>query len=70
MKKSVKIIVISLLSVIGAILLTAIAYVCYVLLQYDRIEDNLAVQIDSNTATVAQVNKSYTATTYNVGFGA
>ena len=70
MKKSVKIIVISLLSVIGAILLTAIAYICYVLLQYDRIDDALTMQIEGNTTAVAQVNETYTATTYNVGFGA
>ena len=69
-KKFIKVTAIILASVIGTLLLTVLSYVFYVLFEYDRIEDNLPVAVTDTVESELNVNTSYTAVTYNVGFGA
>jgi endonuclease/exonuclease/phosphatase family metal-dependent hydrolase len=67
--KPLKSILIILLIVIAII----VAYVLYVVLQFSRIEDNQILnQINNESTTIQSLEqgKEYTATTYNIGFGA
>lgn len=66
MKKFIKIFSIVLISLV----LVVVAYVAYVLISYYRIEDNLELEINNNQETVLDLDKEYTITTYNIGFGA
>lgn len=45
-------------------------YVVYLQLQYYRIGDNQPLTVQNNQSAVLQSGKSYTAATYNIGFGA
>ena len=66
MKKPFKIILIALC----AVLLVAAGYLAYVLLDYSRIEDHLALEPVSGGGQTLTSGQSITAVTYNVGFGA
>ena len=66
MKKVFKIIGICLISII----IIALAYVSYVFISYYRIEDNLELDIENNQTTNFDISKTYTVSTYNIGFGA
>lgn len=67
MKKALRVI----LLLIALLLVAALLYVAYVFLTYDRIEDNLALTAEGTAASSqAEVGKSYTIVTQNVGFGA
>ena len=59
------------LIVIALVLVVAIAYVAYVFVSYNRIEDNVELT-PQGTAESAEVklDTEYTALTYNIGFGA
>lgn len=62
-----------LLLFLALVLIIVALYVAYLLLTYDRIEDNQSVEIENTPQTMgapARVGESYTAVTYNVGFGA
>lgn len=66
-----KIILTSILGVLGALVLFVLCYVGYILLSYYRIEDNYTLTIeDGSSEEVVEVGKSYTISTYNIGFGA
>ena len=70
MKKIIKKIIICLLIFIGVAVVGAGGYVGYILLSYDRIGD-IDLEIDSqSTNKQVEQNKVYSATTYNIGFGA
>lgn len=69
-RRAVKISVICVLSVLAAFVLTVIGYVLYVVIQYNRIEDNFALQINNNKADEVQLGTEYSILTYNIGFGA
>lgn len=59
--------------IIGAILILVVAYILYVLLTYKRIDDNQILDITSKESVIEEplaINKTYTALTYNIGFGA
>ena len=59
------------LILIALVLVVAIGYVSYVFIAYDRIEDNLSLTPEGQTAgEPVKVGTEYTAITYNVGFGA
>lgn len=64
-----------LLALVGALLIAAIVYVAYVMVSYDRLEDNLALTIDAplaadeNAPTVSP-DSEFTVITANLGFGA
>ncbi len=70
MKKPVKIIAITLLSIIGAAVLVVAAYLLYVVFQYYRLVDDLPLEIVGNTQTEVRVGQSYSVVSYNLGFGA
>lgn len=68
--KILKRIGISLLALIGILLIIVVGYVIYMQLHYYRIPDKQKLTIGNNQSRVLQLNKQYSATTYNVGFGA
>lgn len=69
-KRIVKIISITLVSIIGFFVLLIGGYVLYVVIQYSRIADNYALEIAGEKSEILDVNNEYTITTYNIGFGA
>lgn len=70
MKKVFKVTAWTLLAMILALLLAVGIYVVYMLIQYYRIEDNLALEVKNNKTQLVSFNTSYTIATYNIGFGA
>lgn len=61
-----------ILGIIVALLVIVLAYVAYVMISYDRIEDNKELEI-SNPETVTSnipVDKEQKITSWNIGFGA
>lgn len=70
-KKVVKTVAFSLLGVIGVCILTVGSYLLYVVIDYDRIEDNQVLTVNSHaTKEKVELNKELKATTFNIGFGA
>lgn len=70
-KKAWKITAFVLLGLIAAVILAAVAYVLYVVIEYDRIEDNLVLSVENPIdGKYLEIGESYTAVTYNIGFGA
>lgn len=65
MKKALKICGIILLVVLGLFL----GYVIYLQVNYYRISDHQKLTVKNAQTTILKTGKSYTATTYNVGFG-
>lgn len=61
---------ISLLILLGILIIAVGGYVVYLQMHYYRIPDNQKLTIGNNQKQVLQLNKTYSATTYNVGFGA
>lgn len=62
-----------LLCIIGLLLLALAAYVYYVVVTYDRIEDNQPLDINSSAKANAKplkTGKEYEIASYNIGFGA
>ena len=66
MKKALKILAV----VLALVLLVVGIYVAYVLITYHRIEDNVALSVDHGTGEAMSLGTTYSATTYNIGFGA
>ena len=62
----------TVLCVLLAVLIAALAYVAYVFIDYYRIEDNVTLSVEGSMtdADSARVGETYKAVTYNVGFGA
>lgn len=56
--------------VLAALILTVIAYVLYVVLQYRRIEDNKKLEIVNDSEKKVRTGEIYVICTYNIGFGA
>ena len=65
-----RIIIITCLALVGAILLTAVGYVVYVLVDYNRIEDNVDLEILNGTEEKAPIGEELKIITYNIGFAA
>lgn len=66
MKRALKVILIVLL-----VLVVAVAgYVAYMLATYSRIPDNQQLEVTNNQTSGLETGKSYSAVTYNIGFGA
>ena len=60
-----------LLGIIAGLLVIVIGYLSYVLISYNRIEDDQTLQVEGKAQTAAvKVGTEYTAMTYNIGFGA
>ena len=70
MKKTLKIIGITLLAIVLVLVLAAGAYVIYVVAEYDRIPDNQKLDIVGSAEGVTETGVEYTVVTYNIGFGA
>lgn len=56
--------------VLAVLLLIVCGYVIYVFADYDRLEDNLTLDIVDNQPTVASASQEFTIVTWNLGFGA
>lgn len=67
-KKTLKTILISILAVVLSILVVAIGYVSYLFIDYDRIEDNVTLEITDNVTDVVPTNTTLKAVSYNIGF--
>lgn len=65
-----RIILLTCLALVGAVLLTVIGYVVYVLADYKRIDDNEELQVANKTDAVAPVGEELKIVTYNIGFAA
>ena len=63
-----------ILQAVGLLLAAAVlivgAYVAYVALTYSRIPDNISLDVQGESTQELQTRRTYTATTYNIGFGA
>lgn len=72
MKKSLKIGLSIFLSLIGVIILVLGSYIIYISVQYYRIDDLKSYKNDiiQNTDYTVSLDRTYTITTYNIGFGA
>ncbi len=68
--KKAKIIIIVACAVIGAILLSALSYVLYVVCSYYRVEDKLELTVKGEASASVPVGESLSLVTYNIGFGA
>lgn len=66
MKMAIKIAV----CVLAALIFLILVYVLYVVLQYSRIEDDKALEINNPASESVRAGESYVIGTYNIGFGA
>lgn len=70
-KKILKGILFSLLGVLCVCVLVAGSYVLYVVIDYNRLDDNITLEVNSNaTKEEVETNSLLTVTTLNYGFGA
>ncbi|MBQ7800055.1 MAG: endonuclease/exonuclease/phosphatase family protein [Oscillospiraceae bacterium] len=70
-KKTIKIILKSLLCFVLALVLIVVGYLSYVLLSYSRIEDNMQITpLKTGADEAVKVGESYSAVIQNLGFGA
>ena len=61
----------SLLLSFGLIILFILGYAIFILASYNRIEDNLVLQVENSASfDTIDINNQYTISTYNIGFGA
>lgn len=61
----------SLLLSFGLNILFILGYAIFILASYNRIEDNLALQVENSASfDTIDINNKYTISTYNIGFGA
>lgn len=60
--------------VVGVILLVGVlvvgGYIAYLMLTYNRIADNVEIDVENNPAEPLREGQQYSAATYNIGFGA
>ncbi len=70
LKKTLKIIAITMASIVGLIVLTLSGYIIYLSATYYRIEDNYNLEINNNNENNVSINTEYKISTYNIGFGA
>lgn len=71
MKKGLKRTLIGIGIGLGAVAVVLIGYVGYVLIQFNRIEDNLKLDIENKASSnELEVGKTYNISSYNIGFGA
>ncbi len=55
---------------VGLFLLTVIIYLLYVVCDYHRLDDNIALEVTNNNSATISSADTHTIITYNVGFGA
>lgn len=73
-KNARKSVIVTIVKIIIAVLLLCIlavaGYIIYMQMHYYRIEDHTALEVENNTDVRLQTGATYTAVTYNIGFGA
>ena len=69
MKKKIKKFIKFLLSFVLVVFLLVASYCTYIILSYSRI-GNMKLEYESTLNNQVELNKTYSATTYNIGFGA
>lgn len=52
------------------VILTMVIYLVYMQINYHRIKDNTKLKVENNNDAVLKIGETYTAVTYNIGFGA
>lgn len=71
MKKAIKTVFKTVISIVIILVIAVLAYLGYVVFSYSRIEDNLAITpTAAATETYAKTDTEYTIVTQNLGFGA
>ena len=70
MKLKLKLALKILAGIVAAVLLVCAAYLIYVFTTYYRIEDNLSLEIDNQSADTVPAGQSLSIMTWNAGFGA
>ena len=68
MAKPMKIILKTALAILLVLIIILGSYVAYLFIDYDRIEDNLALDIADNTSALTPVGKELKMLSYNIGF--
>lgn len=68
--KLMKILAITILSLIAVMILLIGGYVIYVIAQYYRIEDNHKLSVTGSSSEQVRLDTPYTVMSYNLGFGA
>ncbi len=68
MAKPMKIILKTALAILLVLIIILGSYVAYLFIDYDRIEDNLALDIADNTSALTPVDKELKMLSYNIGF--
>lgn len=68
--KKIQKILLPIYFILLALIIIVVGYVGIVFALYNRIEDNLSVEVDHKSSTVASKDKTYTIVTQNIGFGA
>lgn len=63
-------VLIGLGAIVGALLVLLLAYAAYVLLNMQRIEDDLPLDVAQNAVETVETGREYTLLTWNLGFGA
>ena len=63
-------VLIGLGAIVGALLVLLLAYAAYVLLNMQRVEDNLPLDVAQNAVEAVETGREYTLLTWNLGFGA
>ncbi len=69
MKKTLKNTFLAILLILASLIIVALFYAVYLVITYDRIENNTELEIENNTSLLLTSGKEYCAVTYNVGFG-
>ena len=58
------------LALLLAVILVVVGYVVYLQANYYRIADHTALEVENNGENTLKIGDTYTAVTYNIGFGA
>ena len=66
--KFLRILLRTVISVLLVILIVALSYISYLFIDYERIEDNISLQVVDKTDSLVPVNKDLKALSYNIGF--
>ncbi len=65
-----KTVIITVCTVLGAIIFLTLSYLLYVVIAYYRVEDNLELSVFGEASGEVVVGEELTLVTYNIGFGA
>ncbi len=65
-----KIVLITLLIILGVFVVVVAAYVAYAFIAYDRLEDNIDLEVESVAAHPVGSDQKLSIVSYNIGFGA